>query len=136
MIFLIKHLILVINQIYVSYIEFKVKKAVHLPIPAVRALRKLGMDINHARRRRRIPIKLMAERANVSRATIGKIERGDSTTSIGGYAAVLFSLGMINRLYDLVDVSQDLVGLELEDERLPKRVRLPSRYKSEREEDE
>lgn len=103
------------------------KNRLHLPIPALRALRKLGEDINHARRRRRITIKLMAERANVSRATIGKIEKGDSATSIAGYAAVLFVLGMVNRLGDVVDVARDLVGLRIEDERLPKRVRIPKR---------
>ena len=53
------------------------KKNVHLPIPVIRALRKVGQDINHARRRRRITIELMAKRAGVSRATIGKIEKGD-----------------------------------------------------------
>ena len=99
----------------------------NLPIPAVRALRKLGQDINDARRRRRITIQLMAERANISRATIGKIEKGDATTSIGGYAAVLFVLGMANRLSDLVDAAVDLTGRQLEDEKLPQRVRLPNR---------
>lgn len=101
------------------------KKQVNLPIPAIKALRKIGQDINDARRRRRITISLMAERANVSRATIGKIEKGDQTTSIGGYASVLFVLGMIDRLGDLVDAAHDLTGRQLEDEKLPKRVRLP-----------
>lgn len=101
------------------------KKAIHLPIPVLRALRKVGQDINDARRRRRITIDLMARRANVSRATIGKIERGDPTTSMGGYAAVLFVLGMVDRLSDVVDSMHDFIGRRLEDEKLPKRVRHP-----------
>ncbi len=96
-----------------------------LPIPVMRALRKLGEDLNHARRRRRITLKLMAERSGLSRTTVGKIEKGDASTSIGGYAAVLFVLGMEERLGDLVDSVHDLVGLRLEDEKLPKRVRIP-----------
>ncbi len=60
------------------------KKQVTLPIPAIKALHKMGSEICDARRRRRITIKLMAERSGVSRNTIGKIERGDPTTSIGG----------------------------------------------------
>lgn len=48
-----------------------------LPIPVISALRKLGQDINDAKRRRRITLKLMAERAGLSRSTIGKIEKGD-----------------------------------------------------------
>jgi transcriptional regulator with XRE-family HTH domain len=102
------------------------KTVVHLPIPVIKVLRKLGEDINTARRRRRITIKLMAERAGVSRATIAKIERGDSTTSIGGYAAVLFVLGMSDRLTELVDGTYDLIGRRLEDEKLPQRVRMRS----------
>jgi DNA-binding XRE family transcriptional regulator len=106
------------------------KKPVNLPIPAIKALRKVGKDINAARRRRRITIALMAERADVSRATIGKIEKGDPTTSIGGYVSVLFVLGMTNRLSDLVDAAHDLTGRQLEDEKLPQRIRVPSSKKT------
>lgn len=101
------------------------KNPVNLPIPAIKALHKVGKDINDARRRRRVTIQLMAERAGLSRATISKIEKGDSTTSIGGYAAVLFVLGMTDRLSDLVDAVYDLTGRRLEEEKLPKRVRTP-----------
>lgn len=103
------------------------KNPVNLPIPAIKALRKIGQDINDARRRRRISIALMAQRASVSRATIGKIEKGDPTTSIGGYASVLFVLGMIDRLSDLVDGVHDSVGRRLEDKKLPQRIRAPIR---------
>jgi transcriptional regulator with XRE-family HTH domain len=97
----------------------------NLPVPIIKALRKLGQDINHARRRRRITIELMAERAGLSRATIGKIEKGDPTTSMGGYASVLFVLGMEKQLGDLVDSVHDLIGRRLEDEKLPQRIRTP-----------
>ena len=107
------------------------KSPVHLPIPAIRALRKVGKDISDARRRRRITVQLMSERAGLSRVTIGKIEKGDPTTSIGGYSAVLFVLGMTDRLYALVDAAHDLTGRQLMDERLPQRVRFPNRTKSE-----
>lgn len=90
---------------------------IKLPLPTLKALRKLGKDINDARRRRTM-IKLMAERTGLSRATIGKIEKGDPTTSIGGYASVLFVLGMIDQLRDLVDSAHDVVGQQLEEERL------------------
>ena len=106
------------------------KKKIKLPIPALRALRKVGKDISDARRRRRITILLLAERAGVSRATIGKIEKGDPTTSIGGYSAVLFVLGMTDRLSNLVDAVYDLTGRRLEEEKLPQRVRVPRRKKN------
>ena len=105
------------------------KIPVNLPIPAIRALRKLGSDINDARRRRRITMALMAERAGLSRGTVAKIEKGNLSTSIGGYAAVLFVLGMLDRLSDLVDAMHDITGRQLADENLPERIRMPSRFK-------
>ncbi len=105
-----------------------------LPIPLISALRKLGQDINDARRRRRITAQLMAERAGLSRSTIGKIEKGDPTTSMGSYGAVLFILGMEKRLSDLVDSMHDLLGRRLEDENLPQRVRLPHKINEKRDE--
>ena len=111
------------------------KKLINLPIPVIRTLHKLGSDISDARRRRRIPIALMAERAGISRATIARIEKGDPGTSISAYLAVLFCLGMIDRVNDLVDARHDLTGRELADERLPKRIRLPNKYKQRYEDD-
>jgi len=106
------------------------KNHINLTLPPIRALRKLGHDINDARRRRRIGVALMAERAGVSRSTINKIEKGDPTSSIGSYAAVLFVLGMIDRLGDVVDSAFDVAGRHLEDEKLPQRIRLPSKLSS------
>ena len=71
----------------------------------------------------------MAERAGISRATVSSIEKGDPATSIGGYAAVLFVLGMMEKLGNVVDAMHDVTGRRLEDERLPKRVRLPKTRK-------
>ena len=98
-----------------------------MPIPVRRALRKLGQDIRDARLRRRIPTAVMAERASISRTTLNKIEKGDPGVSLGNYANVLFVLGMAERLGELADVKTDTVGLELEEERLPKRIRRPRR---------
>ena len=99
------------------------KKQVNLPIPAIRALRKLGQDIKDARRRRRITIKLIAERADLSEATIAKVERGDPTASIGAYCSVLFVLGLVARLSDLADAANDLTGRQLEEEKLRQCIR-------------
>ena len=69
---------------------------------------------------------VMAQRAGIAQATLSKIERGDPQTSMGGYASVLFVLGMIDRLEDLMASTHDSLGLELEEERLPQRVRRTS----------
>lgn len=94
-----------------------------LPIPVSRALGKLGADIRDARRRRRIAMAVLAERAAISRWTLTKIEKGDPAVQLGNYAMVLFSLGLIHRLSELVDAARDERGLELEEERLPQRIR-------------
>ena len=65
----------------------------------------------------------MAERASISRTTLSKIEKGDPGVSFGLYATVLFVLGFIERLGDLADPGRDEVGLALEEERLPQRIR-------------
>ena len=103
----------------------RIKKPSKLPIPVGRALSKLGGDLRDARRRRRIAPEILAERASISRATLYKIEKGDPGVSLGGYAKVLFALGMADRLGTLADVTTDAVGLELEEEQLPQRVRRP-----------
>ena len=98
------------------------------PIPVTRAIRKLGHDIRDARRRRRIPATILAERASISRTTLHKMEQGDPGVSLGIYATVLFVLGMIDRPGDLADPKHDSVGLELEEEHLPERIRLARRH--------
>lgn len=97
-----------------------------LPIPVKRALVQLGADICNARRRRRIQTRLMAERASITRMTLYRIERGDPRVGMGSYATVLFVLGMLDRLGEIAAATHDRVGMDLEDEILPKRIRNPS----------
>ena len=103
------------------------QKSPTMPAPVWRAIRKLGEDIRDARRRRRIPVAILAERASISRTTLHRIEKGDPAASLGNYGAVLFALGMVDRLADVADPHHDSVGLELEEEHLPKRIRLSRR---------
>lgn len=87
-------------------------------------MQKLGHDIRDARRRRRIPVKILAERTSISRMTLNKIENGNAGVYIGNYVTALFALGLIDRLADLVDRSNDGLARELADEQLPKPIRL------------
>ena len=101
-----------------------------LPIPVRRTLTKLGDDIRPARIRRRITTPIMADRAFIDRKTLRRVERGDPGVSLGIYAIVLFVLGLTDRLAGLADVRTDQVGLQLEEEQLPQRVRLRSQRKT------
>ena len=94
-----------------------------LPLPVKRALAKLGEDIRSARLRRRINPTTMAERAFITRPTLRKVERGDPGVALGIYATIMFVLGLTPRVADLADARADDVGLQLEEERLPQRIR-------------
>jgi hypothetical protein len=98
-----------------------------VPLPVIRALRKLGQDIRDARRRRRIPVAVAAERASISKTTWLKVEKGDPGVLVGTYVCVLFVLGLIDRVSALADPSTDNVGLRLEEEQLPQRIRQRKR---------
>ena len=93
------------------------------PIPVRRALRSLGADMRAARLRRRIPMSIIAERASISRATLDKIEKGEGGVSIGSYATVLFVLGLVDRLGEIAALQNDPLGMRLEAEALPRRIR-------------
>ena len=98
-----------------------------VPLPVLRLLRKLGRDIRDARLRRRIRAATAAERALISRTTLHRIERGEPGVSMGNYATVLFVLGLQDGIAELADRSRDALGLDLLEERLPQRVRVPRR---------
>jgi hypothetical protein len=94
-----------------------------LPLPVVRALLKLGQDIRDARRRRRIRVAVAAERASISTTTWLKVEKGNPGVLAGTYAKVLFVLGLVEKMAQLADPANDSIGLRLEEEQLPRRIR-------------
>ena len=96
----------------------------HPPAAVRRTLHKLGADIRDARRRRRLPMAVVAERAFTSRSTLQRVEAGDATVSVGIYAAVLQALGLLDGLGEIVDISRDSVGQALASAELPQRVRI------------
>lgn len=67
---------------------------------------------------------MMVERIGVATNTYRRIEKGDPTVAMGAYAMALFVLGFGNALGDLVDPKRDDLGLQLDEARLPKRVRV------------
>jgi transcriptional regulator with XRE-family HTH domain len=100
----------------------------HHPTSAVqKALRKLGRDIQDARRRRSLTMAVVAERAFTSRSTLQRVEAGDPAVSMGIYAAVLHALGLLDGLARLADPAVDTVGQALAGESLPQRVRMKSK---------
>jgi len=92
-----------------------------------RSLAKFGQDIDIARRKRRLTIAALCERAGISAPRYARLVAGAPGTSIATYAAILFALGMGTPFDTLMDAAQDDTGLLLEEERLPKRIRSTRR---------
>jgi transcriptional regulator with XRE-family HTH domain len=102
------------------------RSAMHAVLPAGlrRSLSKFGHDLAVARRKRRLTAGMMAERTGLAKSTYARLEKGDPAVAMGAYAMALFVLGFGEALGNLTDARQDDVGLLLDEERLPKRVRV------------
>lgn len=96
-----------------------------IPLPAAHALRKLGRDLALARRKRGIATADMAGRLFVSRDTLWRMERGDPTVALGTLATAAFVLQLHDRLANLAAPASDELALNLDERRLPKRIRRP-----------
>lgn len=98
------------------------KKAVTVLPATQEILEKMGMQIKFARLRRNLSVELVSARADISRATLWKVEKGDPTVAIGIYAAVLHALNNMDK--DLLLVAKDdILGRTLQDMNLPVRKR-------------
>jgi hypothetical protein len=102
------------------------RSAIHDVLPAAlrRSLSQFGHDLGVARRKRHLTIAMMTERTGLAKGTYLRIEKGDPAVSMGAYAMVLFVLGFGEAFNSLTDARHDEEGLMLDEERLPKRVRV------------
>ena len=100
------------------------KKAVIILPATKQILETMGEQIKLARLRRSLSTALVAERADISRATLWKVEKGDPSVAIGIYAAVLHALNNMDS--DLLLVAKDdKLGRTLQDLALTVRKRAP-----------
>ena len=58
----------------------------------------MGEQIKLARLRRSLSAELVSERAEISRASLWKVEKGDPSVAMGIYAAVLHALNNLDRI--------------------------------------
>jgi transcriptional regulator with XRE-family HTH domain len=95
--------------------------------PAIRrALRAVAEDVVVWRKLRRLTQAQLAERADVSIATLRRLERGDGGVSLENVLRVLRGLGIIDSLHRSLDPYESDIGRLRLDERLPQRVRPKS----------
>ncbi|WP_429033646.1 helix-turn-helix domain-containing protein [Bradyrhizobium sp. I1.14.4] len=101
------------------------KKSQVSSISAINGLKKLGADIRAARKRRRMTQQRLADGAGVALPTLRRLELGDPGVSLATLAMALVVLGEGKRLSNLLDTGTDDLGLMLETQKLPQRVRVP-----------
>lgn len=85
--------------------------------PALESILKaVGENIKLARLRRKITTTMLAERADISRVTLRKVENGEISVTMSTYANVLFCLGLEKDLLHLA--GDDPLGRRLQDAEL------------------
>lgn len=93
-----------------------------------RQLQAFGERLRLARLRRAFSAETVCARANISRPTLTKIEKGDASVTIGSYLQVLRVLEMEADLSALA--ADDIIGRRLQDAGLARRERAPRRPKA------
>ena len=81
-----------------------------------RLLEQMGEQLKLARKRRKLTMKQVAERAGISRTTLSSIEKGEPAVAMGSYFNVLRTLGLQEDILKLGaddELGQKLRDLEL-----------------------
>ena len=99
------------------------KKPIYLYPESRKKALALGQRLKDARLRRRFSMETVCMRADISRPTLSKIERGDPSVAFGNYVQVLRVLGLLDDLSLIA--KEDVLGRRLQDESLPQRKRAP-----------
>ncbi len=84
-------------------------------------LRDLGMRIQVRRKNLKVSAVTTAEAAGVSRMTLNRIERGESSVTIGAYLNVISALGLS---LDISDASENKKALSHSAYEPPKKIRV------------
>ena len=87
-----------------------------------RLLQLYGERLRTARMRRRWSQANLAERMNVERRTVSRLEKGDPGVTIGMLLRALWVLGLWSTAERLADPAEDKAGVFLEKQREPARA--------------
>lgn len=90
-----------------------------------RILVTMGENIKLARLRRKLSTQQVAERSNIGRTTLFRIEKGSPNVSIGSYLLVLQVLGLEKDF--LLVAKDDELGRKLQDASITTNKRAPKR---------
>jgi transcriptional regulator with XRE-family HTH domain len=85
----------------------------------------VGENFKLARLRRKLSAQQVADRSNIARTTLFRLEKGSPNVSIGAYLMVLQVLGLENDF--LLLAKDDLLGRKLQDASIITNKRAPKR---------
>ena len=98
------------------------KRTANVLPQTLKILKEMGEQIKLARLRRNLSMESVCERADISRVTLTKIEKGDPSVAMGFYAVALHALQGMDK--DLLLVAKDDVyGRELQDLKIKSKKR-------------
>lgn len=98
-----------------------------LPPKTKRILEDFGQHLRLARLRRKFSRQMVAERAGISSSTLGRVEKGEPTVTMGAYLQVMFVLGLEAEIGRLGQ--DDVMGRKIQDAQLEIKKRAPKRPK-------
>src|SRR4051812_1224816 len=93
-----------------------------LPLPISRALRSIGADLAVWRKLRGLTQAQLADRADVARTTVVRLEHGEGSVSLENVLRIMRALGVLDTMSRAVDPYESDVGRLRADEQLPQRV--------------
>lgn len=94
-----------------------------LPFATQEAATRIGEHLRAWRVLQDLTAEQVAERAGITRATVGRLERGEPTVGFDVVLNVARALGVLDALVSATDPYETPLGRARADERLPKRVR-------------
>lgn len=98
-----------------------------LPDDLLPLLQRLGSDLSAARRIRRMSQEDLAQRLNVSRKLVARMERGDPSVSFGAYVMSAWVMNLSDNLLDMFAQERDPVFQREARLALPQRVRAKTK---------
>ncbi|MDB5211497.1 MAG: transcriptional regulator [Sediminibacterium sp.] len=92
---------------------------------AEKIMAEFGSNLKLARRRRRLSVEQVAERADIARSTLWQVEKGSPSVAMGIYMKVIFVLGLEKDMLKVA--SDDTLGRKLQDAQLTVKERAPKK---------
>ena len=99
-----------------------------MPDSLKKAIQVFGNDLSAARKARRMSQQALAERMNIGRRTIIRMEQGDPAVSMSVYAGAAWIMGLENQILNALAPEHDPVQVRAGRFALPKRVDTSHRY--------